>query len=517
MSRLRRDKARKRLNELLSLADDEAFLVMVWAVDALQSGQADVAARYLTFPCEAKSAGLGDNHFVFKWYLETLVNELLITRKKAHSGRGRRRSLNCSQFGTIAGCANVLRELEDAEDGMMLARSNVLDLMHKTGHRQFEWQRGFANLPQIYRSLFVFGGDLAKGYFDKLNQLSLTDFFLCGIAFYALSKRSPAVETTVSLSDISISSRTRDAALRLLSAPLIEVQRQAIKIRQTYGHSTAYQQSVLRKIPIISIGLSVRRVACSPLPELIMLRVTAGLYYDLVGGGPDIWREIGLRYESYCLELMKEALPGAKPSGSFKYKFKKTVDSPDLFLHDESGAAKVVIECKAKKMSVKAKFSDNPLDDARQAFSEIIKGVLQLWRFFSHCRRSGIRVIAHDAVGMVLTLDPWLQMSNHRDRVMEEARGLARIDPQITEQDRKAILFCPIEDLEYTLGIASDASFFEAIAAAASRPEFEGWSLVSVHQKISTERRQNPYPFADRIADILPSWHLFKDGKILGR
>ncbi|WP_156918312.1 hypothetical protein [Bradyrhizobium sp. Cp5.3] len=228
---------------------------MVWAVDALQSDRADAAARLLTFPKDAKNAQLGDSHLVFKWALETLVNELLITRKKAASRNGRSRVLDCRQFDTIATCVNVLRKLEDAEDGMVLAHVSVLDVMHKIGHRQFEWQRGFANLAQIYRSLFVFGGELAKNYFEETNRLPLTDFFLCGFAFYALLQDHPAFETTVSLSDLSISTETRDAALRLISAPLIEVRKQAIKIRQIGGRSTAYQQSVsARHPPSCSIG-----------------------------------------------------------------------------------------------------------------------------------------------------------------------------------------------------------------------------------------------------------------------
>lgn len=513
MSRLRRDKARKRLNELLGLANDEAFVIMVWAVDALQSGRADAAARLMTFPEDAKNAQLGDSHFVFKWELETLANELLTTRKKGQSRNGRTRSLNCSRFETVATCINVLRKLEDAEDGMVLAHLSVLDVMHKIGHRQFEWQRGFANLAQIYRSLSVFGGELAKSYFEVTNRLSMTDFFLCGLAFYALLQDHPGFETTVKLADLAISSETRDAALRLISAPLIDIQKQAIKMRQIGGRSTAYQQSVLRKIPAILIERAGRCVARVPLPALIIQRVTAGIYYDLVGGGPEIWREIGSRFESYCLELISEALPGAQPSGAFKYKFRKTIDSPDIFLHNENGAVKLAIECKAKKMSIIAKFSDNPLDDARKAFSEIIKGVVQLWRFYSHCRRSDeIKMIVPNAAGMVLTLDPWLQISNHLDRLMEEARVLAgQIDPYITDEDRKPILFCSIEDLESTLAIASEDSFFEAAAATASNLEFKGWSLVSVHQRISTEKRQNAYPFGDRIVGILPAWKLLTD------
>ncbi|MBR0783927.1 hypothetical protein [Bradyrhizobium iriomotense] len=512
--RYKRDKARKKLNELLSLADDEAFLIMVWAVDALQSKRAQAAGRYLTFPAEAQDAQLGDRYFVFKWVLETLVNELLTIPKKRPSRRGRSRTLNCSQFDTIASCANVLKDLENEEDGIFLARSSVIDMMHKIGHRQFEWQRGFGNFAQIYRSLFVFGGDLAKEHFQRTHGLTLADFFLCGLAFFGLSQDRPGFETTVAMSDLSISGATRDAALRLLAAPsLLEARKQAAAIRKAGGQFTAYRQSVLRKTPAILFRREGNVIARAPLPLLIMQRITTGLYYDLVGGGSRIWREIGGRFESYCLELLSEALPESAPKGSFKYRFKRDFDSPDIFLHDKTGAIKLAIECKAKKMSIVAKFSDDPLQEAREAFSEIIKGVVQIWRFFSHCRRANnIHAITPDAAGVVLTLDPWLQVSNYLDRVLAEAHTLAtQIDPEISENDRRAIIFCTIEDLESTLGACSDGSFFEAALAAATNAEFKGWALANVHDRISQEQRQNEYPFRDRIADLLPVWKLLKD------
>ncbi|MCP1854223.1 MULTISPECIES: hypothetical protein [unclassified Bradyrhizobium] len=513
MSKLRRDRARKRLSEVLSLAHDQSFLVMVWAIDALQSGRVEEARPFMpSFPSEAATAELSSPYFVHKWALETLVNELLVTPKKTVPHKGRTRVLDCTRFETVATCVNILRDLENAEDGITLQHLSVFDIMHKIGHRQFEWQRGFFSYAQIYRALTVYGGELAAQYFKSTNGISIADFFICGFAFSALYQEKPAFDAQVDLSPIQVSSQTRDAALGLFSAPLSEIRKHASAVRrQTIGHSTAYQPSILRKMPMVTIEGSARRVVLAPLRSLIWQRMTAGLYYDLVDGGSDIWREIGSRFENYCLELVEALLPNAKPTGSFKYKLGKTLDSPDLFLHAPDGSAMIVIECKAKKMSIVAKFSDNPLDDAQTAFSEIIKGVVQLWRFFSHCRRNPeIKAIHRDASGVVLTLDPWLQASNHLDRVFAEAHRRADLDRDILDADRRPVLFCSIDDLENTLEIATEASLFEAVDAT-SRPEFRGWHLVNVHQKVSNVEQHNPYPFSDRIGDIVPTWRLFPD------
>ncbi|WP_091957297.1 hypothetical protein [Bradyrhizobium shewense] len=490
---------------MLSLADDESFVIMVWAVDAAQSGRAETASRLLSFPKEVREAKFGERYFVFKWALETLVNELLSIKKRGAPPIGRPgRRLDCSKFETVAQCINTLRELEDAEDGMVLSQFNVLSVMHKIGHRQFEWQRGFFSYSQIYRTLAVFGGDLAKHYFESTYQISIAKFFECGFAFFALCQTHPGFRTNVNLTEVGLSPEVCDRALKLLSSPIEVIRAEAITIRKADG-STAYQASVLRKAPLLIFHPNVAR---APLPSLILQRLTAGLYYDLVGGGSHIWREIGARFESYCLELSTAILPELKPTGSFHYKFGKQYDSPDLFLHDQSGRACVVVECKAKKMSLAAKFSDDPMTSASAAFSEIIKGVVQIWRFHSHCRRNPtIKDLAPSSMGVLLTLDPWLQMSNQHERVFEEAIKIAdQIDPDIIDDDRKPILFCSIDDFENTLEVASEKSFLEALNSSAS-PKFRGWFLFNVHQAIGAQEKKNPYPFADRVAGLLPGWN----------
>ncbi|MCP3369774.1 hypothetical protein [Bradyrhizobium cajani] len=490
---------------MFGLAHDESFVIMVWAIDAAQSGRAQAARRFLSFPKQVAEAKFGERYFVFKWALETLINELLSTKKKALPIGGPTRRLDCTKFSTVAACLNTLRNLEDAEDGIVLSQFTVFNIMHKIGHRQFEWQRGFFSYSQIYRNLTVFGGDLAADHFRSSYQLSIAEFFNCGFAFYALCQDTPGFKTGVNLAQVQLSDHARDRALRLLSAPLASVRKDASSFRQVDGKSTAYQRSVLRKTPILVFGDDVAR---APLPSLILQRITSGLYYDLVGGGSRIWREIGTRFENYCVDLAVALLPKTQPAGSFKYKFTKNYDSPDLFLHDENGVANVIFECKAKKMSIAAKFSDDPFASAADAFSEIIKGVVQIWRFNSHCRRSPqIKAIHPESIGVVLTLDPWLQMSHQTDRVFDEARKLAaQIDANITEEDRRSVLFCSIDDFENTLERASEETLIEALRAAVT-PEFRGWFLFNVHQQTTADDRRNAYPFGRRIAEIVPGWN----------
>lgn len=508
MSRLKRDRARKRLHELLSLAPDENFFIMVWAVDALQSGRAEAGEQFLVHPKEARGAELGSRFHANKWMLETLINELLTTRKKGPSKNGRNRTLDCGKFSTLAELINTLRTWEDAEDGLYLQENNVLNLLPKLGHRQFEWQRGFFSYAQVYRTLRLFSGELSRRYFVTSYGLSISEFFNCGFGFYALCTDAPGFKIGVDMSTIGIDACRRNAALKLMAASLEDAQSTARRLRDDI-QPVAYKKSVLRQTPII---LNDKAVARAPLRALIMHRITAGLYYDLVGGGSNIWREIGTEFESYCYELAN-AMFKTDVSASFKYKVRKTFDSPDVLVSDSSGEGiRLVIECKAKKMSFVAKFSDNPLEDDWRGFSEIVKGVVQVWRFFSHCRRNASICTLHkDVAGMILTLDPWLDVSTYRTKILEHAKELAaHLDPDITVEDQKHIVFCSIDDFENTVGRSSVESFFNAVDKSAT-PEYDGWMLFNIHERTTDDpSRKREYPFIGRIDELNHGWNIDK-------
>ena len=74
MSRLKRDMRGKKLRNLLARADDEAFLQMLWAVDALQSDRVSVAKNYIKFPASAATSDLAASSAIHSWELETLAS-----------------------------------------------------------------------------------------------------------------------------------------------------------------------------------------------------------------------------------------------------------------------------------------------------------------------------------------------------------------------------------------------------------------------------------------------------------
>ena len=90
--------------------------------------------------------------------------------------------------------------------------------------------------------------------------------------------------------------------------------------------------------------------------------------------------------------------------------------------------------------------------------------------------------------------------------VCELARQMATMEQaNICDSGMIPIVFCPVEQLEHTLAIATSASFIATIRSA-SEMRFQGWMLWSVHQEVVPDLRgQDGYQFDD-FDEILPWW-----------
>lgn len=522
MSRLRRSMYTNKLDTLLSYADDDAFLQMIWAVDALQSDRVEAAQRYIAFPTGAASSDIGSPLAIYKWELETLVHRVLIAAKSKPQV-GYNRHTNCSTFAACATAVRYLRKLEDAESKLYLGRFDVRTELHRAGHRQFHWQRGYFNNPQIYRHAYLYGGRECSAYFERTHGISISDFSAIGFGLYSAFREHPLVQRSFSMQAVGISDAARDAALRMLSISQQEARVEALELAQAVNAGrpqplpVAYQPSLLRRLPVLQTGDGLQFLRC-PLPELILQRVSTGVYYDLIGGPGGLRNEASDRFEDYAYQLLQAMLPGIAFERSFEYRADgNRVDSPDILVKAQN-SIRLVVECKATKLSIGAQFAEDPIEEARRSYQEIAKGVLQIWKFFSHVRRGLVPDISiHDnASGMVLTLDSWLVMSGGlQDSVIADAAVLAARDPNIIAEDRRHVGFCSIANLEETLAFSNEDSFLRCIAAS-TEDRFKGWILSNVNRDLSEyEGEKRPYPF--RLRDVLPWWATTENMREEGR
>ena len=502
---------RKKLNRLLGSVDSEGFVQLMWAVVAVHSENPGAGRKFLLHDSIPK--GLEDIEkasplSVHQWEVETLVNEVMVVPKKPIRKNGGQKSLRWDHYGAATSCVNILRDLENKEYHVWGANGDVLVEMARIASRQFQWQRGYANVPQFYRNAFVYGQEKCAAFFEETHGLSVDRFSRAGFVLYASFCVQPILNLNQDWRRFGVTREDIEMTLAIISMPYAEAMRAAKRSRKPLI-PTAYRPSILRTHPCVAFGKNGERVRC-PLPQLILERITSGLYYDVVKGQGVVRAEYGQRFETYCLNYLGDMLPALDWQGETTYRVKKLQRvTPDI-LCSEGGTVQVVFECKATRMSHEAMYGRRLMED--RGFDDMIKAVFQIWQFFSHCRRGYADfIIDSSAVGAVLTLDNWLAMGGTlRDHVIIEAGKMAdEKDSEITSEDRRAIVFVSIDQLERTLAQANEATFLDAISEGAG--ESIGWMLDSVHERVlgDTTPTRKGFPYADDMGKLLPWWDAF--------
>lgn len=504
---------RKKLSSMLGAAGDEEFIQLLWASRALQSEYSDAGRKFLrpeTIPDGAITTEMTSQYSIHPWEIETLANELMTTSKIMPKKDGKIRSLRWDHFGATIDCVNWLRKLENSEYRIQKKPKDIFVEMGRIAQRQFDWQRGFVNVPQFYRNAFVYGQGPCAAYFEAKNGISFDRFSEIGFMLFVAFTNYPVVVKGADWAKLGVDWAEVEKVLELVATPFGNARKLAIEDRRKIVH-TADKPSILRRFPCLRFGDNGERVR-SPLPDLILERVTSGVFYDVISGDGAVRDDYGRRFEDYCFRHLKATFPGLGWEREFKYRKKpNSFDSPDILCKANSHVS-IVFECKATRMSHEAMFGKNP-ENAR-GYADLSKAVFQIWRFFSHVRRGILQCTAFpEAVGVVLTLDNWLILADAlRKKVMDDASKMAlEKDPNITDEDRKPIVFIAAPELERALSIATEDTFKSALSVSNS-PEYLGWRFDDVHKKVVGDEpvAQRKYPFKDEMSVLLPWWSKFR-------
>jgi hypothetical protein len=504
----------KQLRKYFARADDRAFLQMIWAVDALQSDR-EAAAKTLmpSYPKEAVAkSSLHCPYGIHRWELETLLIQLLLTPKEENRAEGNF-ALDCSKFDAIRDSINRLRSLENVEAGRYLGKGlNIFGEMHRIVQRQFHWQRGYLNLPHFYRYLCIYGQGRCAEFFRDAYGVSINDFTYAGFAMYVAAVRTPWLRQDFALAGLGITPEIVQKVLALMTLSLEQARAEerlvTDEVNRLHGAPipTAFMPSVLRRHPLISLTPDMATFM-PPIAELILMRITSGLYYDIIPGGQPLLNEANDRFEQYCHDLIDE-LTVFMASRSHRYGAKGAqFDSPDVLVTEDDKAV-IAIECKATRLTYLGQFAEDPFEAEKKQYTQLARGAFQLWRYFSHVRRGIAKdALADDAYPTLITLDSFSMMSPQLSAsILDEANRLADEEGDITLEDRRYIIYCPIQELEEVLQRGNRDTLFAALKAAGEE-KYKGWMFRDVFRAITKDMDLGPpqkFPFD--LAPFLPWW-----------
>ena len=98
-----------------------------------------------------------------------------------------------------------------------------------------------------------------------------------------------------------------------------------------------------------------------------------------------------------------------------------------------------------------------------------------------------------------------------QNKVFAEANALADEDGNISAEDRKPVVICPIYDLEFILSRATEDSLLASLKAS-NEEKYQEWMLRDVHRDTGAAKefgKPKPYPF--NLEGVLPWWSRFDE------
>ncbi len=265
----------KQLLKMFARANDAAFLQMIWAVDALQSGREAEAKPYIsTYPQEAAAGSSIESPLgIHRWELETLIVQLFLAPKELPRNQGNL-ILECSKFEAIRQTINRLRALENVESARYLSGDfTIWGEMHRIAQRQFHWQRGYFNTPQIYRYTYLYAQGKCADYFKQAYGFEITDLIFTGFGLFTAYLASPWVLQKTSVPEVGLTDEIVQRALPMMSCSRDEARIGTAALvahaQEEHGSPipTALLPSILRKSPLIYVDDPNRLI--SPIPETI--------------------------------------------------------------------------------------------------------------------------------------------------------------------------------------------------------------------------------------------------------
>jgi hypothetical protein len=485
------------------MADDVQFIRLMWALNAMQSGREHcIRSLIYGYPDQAISENFLEKSSIYPWELETLSNEILTISKHPYY-----RVFRHKFWKDSAELVNLLRNLEDSEFSEYQNDIRIQVELGRIAARQFAWQRGFVNIANIYRNVFIFGGEKCSKFFLDKNNISISNVLLVGFAIRSLFHERDIVRPIKDLQVLSRLGINYDDILNTLDiicAPIDSIRNTKQSNLPDYGQPMAYRPSILRSIPCFFTKRNKKSLIC-PLPDLIIDRLTNGLFYDVIGGGGPIREELGMRFEMYCYNLILNSFcdENWKKELSYSTKFGQ-VQTPDIMMMNNEGSITLSIECKATRMGSLALFGQNPTSD--RGYEEIAKGIMQLWRFNSHCRsRVSPLKMSKNSKSLLLTRDEWFAgRSLIIKEIIDMANEMADASSHyISIEDRKPVAFCSISEFERMLSTATINSLLDTVDIAAESKI--GWDLSIVHDETQAPKcTPRSYPFTSELGTLLP-------------
>jgi len=426
------------------------------------------------------------------------------------------------RFNTWESLASIINTLRDVENKIAKLHDNsenALAVLHSIAHQQFPWQRR-RDRQSLMRYMKIFGETDVEHVLVEKTGLTMRQLYFMGLAVSGHLSKYPGINSMQDYSQFGISAKQADTFFKKLSID-VRTLRDKTKAAQKYDDSWEYTWNPLEATPLVQLDpLYPNRLHC-PIPELLLRRVSQGVFYDLVAA-VDFDNAYGKAYQRYVGEVINATFNKQHhvllPEQEFKVG-KNIKHGFDWILSDTSGT--IFFECKTKRLKQAAKIG-NANAVLSDEISVLASAVVQSYKNLRDALTGLTQWKANEfpAHLVVVTLEDWYLFSPPVYQLLRAhvVKGLANagIDEDILQRSPYTITsITEFEGVASVIAAVGIGPFFEKKYAA----EYANWAIEPVAQAcFSTEwRKPRALLFRDEWDRLIPEMAKAWDAEFLQR
>lgn len=469
-------------NKVAELACDDAFYV-IWAyAQLLQSVEFD-------FPkdIEVNQKFIDANPrqtILAEWELEVLAKEVALNAATvAEPDKSLRRWTN------LARIVNQLKALENDIYKESREKGNILVELVRKAHRQFPWQINSPNSQSIIRYYKIFARPEIDEIALELLGLTVDELYLCGIGIFGHMMSNPYWRLPIRSMTDAITDEKIIKFLDFVACSLPEL-RKKLEQEQQYNDKFVYAYNSLRAYPLVELEVDGNATLMCPIPTLLFWKVTNGLYYALVDDRR-FSQPFGSSFQDYVGEVCIRACSDEKFKvvGEHEYGPKASRKASIDWMVSEGEAAALFIECKAKRLSWRAKTALEDFAELEVDLQYLAQAIAQTYRTIHGYRAGEYEHVEHlpemKIYPVIVTLENWFvfgdTMLNPIRVAVERQLAEYKIDPQVLTDMPYSIW--ATEDVEIALQVINEVGIQDFVEGMVLNPEMKTWNVQSYIQK----------------------------------
>lgn len=363
-----------------------------------------------------KIPGIAD---VYIWEVQILCREIVLHAAGKETTLSTYKGL-WKMISHIRRIINGIAAIEIANSTDDFSQRTLLTLVHQ----QARWQYS-RDEARLFRAHHVYSDSELAPLFEQVTGLSVRAMYLHALAIGGAAAKQSGTNASQDFSGFDVMNPERDAFFDM-SGTTIDNLREALKAAQRYDERWALTFNPMEATPLFNTDPHHPSLFWCPMPQLLLRRVTEGLFYDLMNGknelGVEFGNEYGHAFERYVGRMLHEIFDANHFSISGEQPYKVDGDTKhgvDWIVSDAT--ANLFIECKTRRLSQQAKETGGG-EALDKSLDEMAKDIVKFYINIDHAIK-GLTAWVYNGLKiypMVVTSEEWyLLYPTAFDRLVE--------------------------------------------------------------------------------------------------